>query len=159
MNDKSNPEWDDFLRSIGSITILWGLAELCLDAIIALFFKKYGTKLNEKQLPKMLSPKIKFAYKCFSRISALGEFKTEGELLLNRFNCLGQKRHEIIHGTLTQLPQNGTAMFAKLDIIDNLHHHRSVLFDGAQSQMLIQELQHLGNDAANFANKILGNLL
>ena len=30
MNDKikSNPEWDDFLRSVGSITISWGLAHL-----------------------------------------------------------------------------------------------------------------------------------
>ena len=161
MNDKikSNPEWDDFLRSVGSITISWGLAEFCLDAIIAVFFKKYGAMLNEKQLPKMLDPKIKFAHKCFSRISALSEFKTDGEILLSDFNRLGQKRHEIMHGALTQLPINGMAMFAKLDIKDNLHHRRSVPFDWAQSQTLTQELQRLGNDAANFANRILGNLL
>ena len=70
---KSNSEWDDSLRSIGSITISWGLAEHCLDFIVALFFKKYGSKLNEKQLPKMLSPKVKFAKKCFSRIPELTE--------------------------------------------------------------------------------------
>lgn len=161
MNDKikSNPEWDNFLRSIGSVTIMWGLAEHCLDAIIAVFFNKYGAMLNEKKLPKMLDHKIKFAGKCFSRISAISEFKTDGKLLLSNFNRLGEKRHEIIHGALLQLPQNGVAMFAKLDIKDNLHHRRSVPFDGAQSQMLTQELQHLGNDAANLTNKILGNLL
>ena len=84
----------------------------------------------------MLDHKIKFANKCFSRISALHEFKTDGEVLLSNFNRLGNKRHEIIHGALTQLPQKGMAMFAKLDIKDNLHHRRSVPFDGAQSQTL-----------------------
>jgi hypothetical protein len=137
---QSNPEWDDFLRSIGSITISWGLAEFCLDAIIAVFFKKFGTSLSEKRLPKMLNHKIKCANKCFSHISALHEFKTDGEVLLFNFNRLGNKRHEIIHGAITQLPQNGTAMFAKLDIKDNLHHRRSVPFDWAQSQILTQEL-------------------
>jgi hypothetical protein len=156
---QSSPEWDDFLRSIGSITISWGMAEFCLDAIIAVFFKKFGTRLNERRLPKMLGPKIKFANKCFSRISALHEFKTDGEALLSNFKLLGERRHEIIHGALTQLPQNGMAMFLKLDIKDNLHHRRSVPFDGEQSQILTQDLQHLGNDAANLANKILGNLL
>ncbi len=157
-NKRHNPEWDDFLRSIGSITILWGLAEHCLDAIIALFFKKYGARLNEKELPKMLGKKIKFANKCFSHISALSEFKTDGELLLSSFNRLGQKRHEIIHGALMQLPINGTVIFAKLDIKDNLHHRRSVQFDWVQSQTLTQELQDLGNDKANLANRIFGNL-
>jgi hypothetical protein len=160
MNDKikSNQEWDDFLRSVGSITISWGLAEFCLDAIIAVFFKKYGVMLNEKQLPKMLDPKIKFANKCFSRISALSEFKIDGELLLSNFNRLRQKRHEIIHGALTQLPTNGIAIFSKLDIKDNLHHSRFVKFDWAQSQILTQELHDLGNDTANLVNRILDNL-
>lgn len=153
-----NSEWDDFLRSIGSITISWGLAEFSLDAIIAVFFKKFGTRLNEKRLPKMLNDKIKFANKCLSHISSLHEFKTDGEVLLSNFSRLGNKRHEIIHGALTQLPQNGMALFAKLDIKDNLHHRRSVPFDGEQSQILMQELQRLGNDAANFANMILGPL-
>ncbi|MCK4619126.1 MAG: hypothetical protein KAT52_04220 [Desulfobacterales bacterium] len=160
MNNKinPNPEWNDFLRSIGSITISWGLAEHCLDAIIALFFKKYGSKLNEKQLPKMLSPKIKFAKKCFSRILELTEFKTDGELLLSNFNRLSQKRHEIVHGALIQLPINGLAMFTKLEIKDNLHHRHSVPFDWVQSQTLTQELQRLGNDTANLANRLLDNL-
>ena len=107
----------------------------------------------------MLGQKIKFANKCFSRISALNEFKTDGELLLSNFNRLGQTRHEIIHGAIMQLPINGFVMFRKLDIKDNFHHSRYVPFDGAQSQTLTQELQRLGNDTANLANKILGNLL
>lgn len=161
MNDKinPNPEWDDFLRSIGSITISWGLAEQCLDAIVALFFKKYGARLNEKQLPIMLSPKTKFVKKCFSRISELSEFKTDGELLLSDFNRLGQKRHEIIHGAIMQLPSNGFVIFRKLEIKNNIHHFRSVQFDWVQSQTLTQELQRLGSDTANLANKLLDNLL
>ncbi len=114
---KPNAEWDDFLKSIGSITISWGLAEFCLDAITAILYKKYGANLNEKRLPKMLDHKIKFASKCFSDIPALSDFKIDGDLLLSNFVRLGNKRHEIIHGALTQLPQNGLAMFAKLWIL------------------------------------------
>jgi hypothetical protein len=154
----SDSEWDEFLKYIGLIVIQWGLAEQCLDFIIALFFKKYGTNLNEKQLQKMLDPKLKFAKKCFSRIPELRGYKTEGYRLISEFDRLGQKRHEIIHGALSHLPTNDIAIFSKLNIKNNLHHARSIQFHQNQGQILTQEFLHLAIDTANLVQQLVDNI-
>ena len=152
---KPGSDIESLFKAIGFVVIQWGHAEQALDLIVAVIFHRFGGNPLLTRRPKMLAEKLKFLSKCFLQIPELEKYRVDGEALLSRFASTGKKRHDLVHGAITNLScENGAFIFAKIDVNQDGHAVRSVVLHQSEFPGLIKELLGLGADANKFARKI-----
>lgn len=152
----NDEDLDSLFKAIGFIVVQWGQSEQLLDLIVAMTYQKLGGKKIQKRLPKMLAHKLEFLEKCFSSMPLLAPFKAEGKALLDDFDRLGKKRHDLIHGAIAHVsPHNGAFVFAKLDFENNVHRLREVRLELSEFPAFTKELIELGTNAASLGQRIL----
>ena len=148
-------ELDNLYRAVGFIVIQWGQAEQSLDMIVAIIFHDFGGN-KVKKIPKMLKPKIDYLRESFNNISDISVHKEVANEILDEFEKLSEKRHDIIHGAVSATTSNnGAYAFAKLDIINGYHHVREFDFDIKQFPKLSEDLVNLGSNTTKLAKQLL----
>ncbi len=156
-NSKFNQEeMDALFKAVGFIVVQWGQAEQSLDLIVATLYQNLGGNRFEKRIPRMLEPKLAYLRKCLSQLPKLSALQNEGEMLVSKFEGFSSSRHDLIHGALGNLSlEEGVFRFHKLDIKNDIHVVREVLFDPEDFPKIADYLISLGKDAADFGHKLL----
>jgi len=148
-------ELDALFKAVGFVVIQWGQAEQSLEMIVAMLYQSLGGKPLINRIPVLLTPKLEFVGKCLVTLPPLQQFKSEGELLIRRFEELSQKRHDLIHGAVASLSmENGGFSFVKLDVKDGFHVARPFRFESSEFPQLTKDLIDLGNAATALAKKL-----
>ena len=152
---KPGSDIESLFKAVGFVVVQWGHAEQCLDLMVAAIFYGFDGNPLLKNRPKMLAQKLEFLGKSFTQFSGLEQFRSDGESLLARFSTIGNKRHELVHGAITNLEiENGEFLFAKLDINKDGHHLRDVALGQSDFSSLVQELLRLGSDTNKLARQV-----
>lgn len=150
-----NDELDALFKAVGFVVVQWGQAEQSLEMIVAMLYQNLGGKPLVKRIPVLLTPKLEFVQKCLATIPKLQRFKTEGDALVQNFEELSKKRHDLIHGAIASLSmEQGGFQFAKLDVKDGFHVLREFRFESAEFPKLTKELIDLGAAATSLARKL-----
>jgi len=150
-----NEELDALFKAVGFVVVQWGQAEQSLEMIVAMLYQSLGGKPLVKRIPVLLTPKLEFVQKCLIRLPTLQRFKAEGDALVEKFEQLSQKRHDLIHGAIASVSMDkGGFQFAKLDVKDGFHVVREFRFESAEFPKLTKDLIDLGADATSLAKKL-----
>jgi len=148
-------ELDALFKAVGFVVVQWGQAEQSLEMIVAMLYQNLGGKPLAKRIPVLLAPKLEFVQKCLARLPKLQQFKAEGEALVQKFEELSQKRHDLIHGAIASVAMDkGGFQFAKLDVKDGFHVLREFRFESADFPSLTKDLIDLGAAATSLARKL-----
>ena len=148
-------ELDGLFKAVGFVVIQWGQAEQSLEMIVGMLYQSLGGKSLSNRIPILLTAKLKFLQKCLSSLPILNQFKSEGNALVQKFEELSQKRHDLIHGAVASLSMdNGGFAFVKLDVKDGFHVARPVRLESSEFPKLTKDLIDLGAAATALAKKL-----
>ena len=88
----------------------WSLTEQQLDNWVNVCFNNCGGSKFQKGrgVPRSLKPKLEFLGKCFATIPRLAEFRAEGTGLLSRISSASRRRHDLIHGAISEMRPDST---------------------------------------------------
>lgn len=116
----------DLCQCVGFGVVHWSLTEQQLDNWVNVCFNNCGgSKVqNDRGIPKSLKPKLAFLKKCLRTLPALAEFCNEGFALISRVSSASTRRHDLIHGAITELrpdPETGAFKFRRIGYDGDLH--------------------------------------
>src|SRR6266478_669089 len=102
----------DLCQVIGFVVIYWSLVEQQLDNWVNVCFNNCdGSEFqNGRGVPRSLKPKLAFLNKCLKTLPALSDFRDDGVDLVSRVSSASARRHDLIHGAITELrpdPETG----------------------------------------------------
>lgn len=153
---KSGSNFESLCKTVGFVIVQWAHCEQSLELLVNTLFREYGgNKLpRRKRMPKPLSEKIAFVKEC-AQISLLAPFKAELEALALDFETLLQKRHDLVHGALTDAPVvNGVFTFIRLEAHPDIHEVKSFQYDLKEFPSLEASLVRLGEKAPKLAKRV-----
>ena len=150
---------EELYKAIGFTVIQWGQAEQSLDFLVLTLFHDYVGAKNlskKKKIPVMLKSKLEYLEKCLSHLSELAPLKEEGLALVASFTRLSQRRHDLIHSTVTSLISVDDAFtFRKLDSMsDGVPSAREFKFKLTEFPTWKKELMALGANSVDYAHKV-----
>jgi hypothetical protein len=142
-----NSDEETLFKAVGFVVVQFGCAEQVLDMLTFIIFPK--SKKPPKKQPVLLTAKTQFIRDNMDCHPILQQLKIEIDALLTRFEKVGEKRNDIVHGAITSLSlENGSFKFAKMDIVKgDVPTIRPVHLDDAEFSNLRTELLSLGADA------------
>ncbi len=106
-------------------------------------------------MPKPLSVKIAFVNECALQIPALAPFRRDLEALVIDFEAILQKRHDLVHGALTDEPVvNGVFTFIRLEAHPDIHEVKEFQYDLKEFPALEASLLRLGAKAPKIAKRV-----
>jgi len=125
--------------------------------VSTLFLHYGGNKLPKvKKMPKPLGAKIAFVKECAMHIPTLAPFRTEIDSLISDFEALTQKRHDLVHGALTDARVvNGVYSFIRLETHPDIHEMKDFQYDLKVFPSLAESLLRLGADAPKVVKRVL----
>lgn len=110
---------------------------------------------KRKRMPKQLSDKLAFVKECAAGIPLLKPFRTDIESLARKFEALIQKRHDLVHGALTDDPGiDGVYSFIRLETHPDIHEVKEFQYDLKAFPSLAKALVGLGADAPKVARRV-----
>lgn len=142
---------------VGFIIIQWGHCEQSLELLVTTLFREYGGNAmpKRKRMPKQLSDKLAFVKECAAGIPLLKPFRTDIESLARKFEALIQKRHDLVHGALTDDPGiDGVYSFIRLETHPDIHEVKEFQYDLKAFPSLAKALVGLGADAPKVARRV-----
>lgn len=96
--------------AIGLVVSSWALVEQLLDICVHHIYYDYGGKsiAQTKGIPHTLNKKIEFLNDCFANddLPSLYPYKKLGMSFIPRINSLFDKRHNNVHGAISELTAN-----------------------------------------------------
>jgi hypothetical protein len=156
-NVKPGGTYESMLKTVGFVVVQWAHCEQCLELLTSTLFGVYdGRKWSgKKRIPKPLSEKLAFVSACADKIPLLSKFKSEIEMLVLEFQSLLQKRHDLVHGALTDAPiANGVFTFIRLETHPEIHELKEFQYDLKEFRALESALIHLGDNASKVARRV-----
>ena len=152
-----NSDEETLFKAVGFIIVQWGCVEQVLDLLVSIVFPIVKDKIKDKKQPQFLTHKTKFVRNHLDCHPVLLENSSEIMALLVRFETVGAKRNDLVHGAITSLSSaNGAFIFEKLDIVTgDVPALRSVLLDDEQWTSFRNELLSLGEDGIRLVKKSL----
>lgn len=154
---KSGSTFENLCKTIGFVVVQWGHCEQSLELLVNTLFLQYGgNKLpKRKRMPKQLGEKIAFMRECARGLPALAPFRVELESLATSFESLAQKRHDLVHGALTDTTAlNGVYSFIRLETHPDIHEVKEFQYDLKAFPSLAESLLSLGKDAPRLARLV-----
>jgi len=151
-------EEEALYSQVGFIVVQWGHCEQSLELLVNTLFLQYGgNKLpRRKKMPKQLSEKLAFVKECAVQILPLAPFRADLETLIDDFEAVKQKRHDLVHGALADIPViNGVFTFIRLETHREFHEAKKFLYDLKVFPDLAATLVRLGADTPKLARRIV----
>lgn len=142
---------------VGFIVVQWGHCEQSLELLATTLFREYGgnTLPKRKRMPRQLSEKLAFVKECAAEIPALKPFRIDIENLTSKFEALTQKRHDLVHGALTDDPViDGVYSFIRLETHPDIHEVKEFQYDLKAFPSLAKSLVRLGAEAPKVARRV-----
>jgi hypothetical protein len=104
----TKPNDERFFAAVGRYTISWAFLETAIDHMVFASHTWAGGNEIEPEMPWAIDRKIKFLRKSFKRLPGFQPFAVEGEMILNDAKKASDNRHDIIHGVITDHPEDAT---------------------------------------------------
>ena len=149
--------------AIGFVVINWALVERQIDYAVSIAFKNCGGKKLRKKgdIPRSLSQKLDFLKLSFNRFEVLKAFKSDGEKLICRTNELSDRRHDLVHGTITSMePVDGAFTFQMVKYAKEDHlYPPEFKFDPSEFDMLAKSLGDHLTELIAFVGKLADTFL
>lgn len=149
----------DLCQCIGFVVVHWSLTEQQLDNWINVCANNCGGRpyLNGKGVPQGLKRKITFIKRCLRALPELAEFRTECAALLSRVLSALNRRHDLIHGAITELrpdPVTGAFKFRRIGYAGDDHTFTEFTITPSDFQEFAPVLEGLVTDAIAFSRKL-----
>ena len=154
---KPGSTFESLCKSIGFVVVQWGHCEQSLELLVNTLFLQYGGNglPKRKKMPKQLGEKVAFVKECARGIPSLSLFRAELESLATSFESLTQKRHDLVHGALTDAPvKNGVYSFIRLETHPDIYEIKDFQYDLKAFPSLAEALVRLGADAPRIARLV-----
>ena len=153
----SDDKLNALYSQIGFIVVQWGHCEQSLELLVNTLSRQYGgNKLpRRKRIPKPISEKISFVKECAQQIPSLAPFKQALTKLAKEFDAIMQKRHDLVHGALTDDPViDGVFTFIRLETHPDIHEVKASTHDLNEFPSFAKTLVRLGADAPRVARLV-----
>jgi hypothetical protein len=149
----------DLCQCIGFVVVHWSLIEQQLDNLVNVCFNNCGGKEFQKGsgVPRSLKPKIVFVKRCLKVRAILAPFRNEGISLLSRISLGSTKRHDLIHGAITELkpdPVTGAFRFRRIGYDGDLHTLSEFNITPNDFRVFAPVLTDLVTDAIAFSQRL-----
>lgn len=141
---------------VGCITVQWAVAEGQLDAMVIIIYQNCGgDTLGEKEIPRSLQRKIEYCRKAFNQLAMLGEFQGDALSILDDFQTLKEKRHDLSHGVVGNLKAvNGVFKFTIVEFEGKEFRFLPLEVDVRRFEANAKQLSALGKRANALAEKL-----
>jgi hypothetical protein len=148
-------------QCVGFVVLHWSLMEQQLDSWVSIFANNCGGTLYLKGngVPKALKRKARFIKRCLRELPELAELRAEGAALLSRILSASNKRHDIIHGAISELepdPVTGAFKFRRIGYEGNDHAFTEFTITPNDFQSFAPVLTDLVTDTIAFSRKLEG---
>jgi hypothetical protein len=149
----------DLCQCIGFVVVYWSLTEQQLDNWVNVCFNNCGGRdfQNGNGVPRSLKPKVAFVRRCLKPFPVLGEFREVGLDLLARVSSASKRRHDLIHGAITELkpdPITGAYLFRRIGYDGDLHTFSEFTFTPNDFRELALTVADLATDAITYSQKL-----
>ena len=157
--DENARYFADLCTVIGFVVIHWSLTEQQLDNWVNVCVNNVGGAplLGGHGVPKALNRKITFIKRCLAQLPELAPFRDECAALLSRVKSASDRRHDLIHGALTELrpdPTTGAFKFRMIGYAGDLHTFREFNLTPNDFREFAPVLTDLVTDAIAFSQKL-----
>lgn len=142
---------------VGFIVIQWGHCEQSLELLVNTLFSEFGGNAlpKRKRMPRQLSEKLSFVKECAAAIPELKPLRVEIERLAGAFEALTQKRHDLVHGALSDTADiDGVYSFIRLETHPDIHEIKDFKYDLRDFPSLAKELVGLGASTTKIARQV-----
>lgn len=155
--EESESALHDLYGQVGFVVIQWAHCEQSLELLVNTLFRQFGGNNlpRRKRMPKQLSEKIAFVKECALQIPSLVLFRVELEALASSFEAITQKRHDLVHGALTNDSAiNRVFTFTRLETYSDIHEVKEFQYDLNEFPSFAASLVRLGADAPRVARLV-----
>jgi hypothetical protein len=105
---------DDLLnQTIGILVRAWAYMETVLDYANCVILERAGGTKIQSSLPISLKAKLAFFNRAFERLDELSPFRDRAMTMLLRLHNLKEARHDVVHGTVSDLLPTFTRQFTR----------------------------------------------
>jgi hypothetical protein len=149
----------DLCQCIGFVVVHWSLIEQQLDNWVNACANNAGGKpfLKDKGVPQALKRKATFIKRCLRELPALAEFRDECASLLSRVLSASNRRHDLIHGAITELrpdPATGAFKFRRIGYDGDDHTLTEFNVTPSDFRAFAPVLTDLVTDAIAFSQRL-----
>jgi hypothetical protein len=149
----------DLCQVIGFVVIHWSLTEQQLDNWVNVCAHNVGGKpfLDGKGVPLSLKRKATFIKRCLRELPDLADFREECAGLLSRVLAASNRRHDLIHGAVTELepdPLTGAFKFRRIGYDGDNHTFTEFTITPNDFRDFAPVLTDLVTDAIAFSQRL-----
>jgi hypothetical protein len=146
-------------QCIGFVVVHWTLTEQQLDNWVNVCANNAGGKLflEGKGVPQALKRKATFIKRCLRELPDLSEFRDECAGLLSRMLSASNRRHDLIHGAITELkpdPVTGAFKFRRIGYVGDDHTLTEFTVTPNDFRAFAPVLTDLVTDSIAFSQKL-----
>ena len=146
-DDRDKIDLENLAKMVGMLVIQWGSAEQTLELAMGVLFQA-PRRPAEKNIPQNLKNKLKYLTRCADFMPPLAPFKEQIKKLVADFERVSKLRHSLIHGAASSINHvDGVYEFGKIDHVNGVQQHRSVLLDVRDFPTHMHAFIELGRDA------------
>lgn len=158
-SDEDIRYFTDLCQCIGFVVLHWSLIEQQLDNWVNVCANNCGGKpfLGGKGVPQALKRKAIFLKRCLRGLPALAPFRDECIRLIGRILAASNKRHDLIHGAITELrpdPTTGAFSFRRIGYRGDDHTVTEFTVTPNDFHKFAPVLTDLVTDSITFSQKL-----
>ena len=149
-------DFENLCAAIGFISVNWALTENFMDSVVLAIYQDFGGRKIERSIPRSLNKKIDFCRKAIRRLPSFSRYGVALLPLLNDMETLSEKRHDFIHGVVTNIKRDPDGTFPIMRLIYGRHEHtmREIKFDPNDFPGLVQDIQKLQTQMGQFSLQV-----
>jgi hypothetical protein len=158
-SDEDISYFSDLCQCVGFVVLHWALIEQQLDNWVNTFCNACGGKplLDGARVPLSLKGKAKYIRRCLNRLPHLAPFRDECAKLLERILSASNKRHDLIHGAITELRpdlETGAFSFRRIGYEGDTHTFTDYAIMPDDFRTFFPVLTNLVTDAITLSRKL-----
>ncbi len=162
--DEDIRHFANLCQCIGFVVLHWALIEQQLDSWVNVCSNKCGGNhfLQGKGVPQAMKRKITFLRRCLHGLPDLAPFREECAELLSRVLSAAEKRHDLIHGAITELrpnPITGGFSFRRIGYAGDDHTFTEFAVTANDFQAFGPILTDLVTDTIAFSQRLADKFL
>jgi hypothetical protein len=107
MSETRNEPFEDMCTMVGAMTLVWAWAENFLALSIGIIDGAGQSVHGHPEAPISLKKRLSYLRTALRDVPALEPVKQDGKVLIKLFKELVPRRHQLVHGSLWLMPEDG----------------------------------------------------